>query len=331
MSPVHPPLTSIPRKSIGILNVFCIQVHLKKLKKFNIFLVTHFRNWNPYITWIHYTEWNISIHFDDYGLQIRNPKLEYDISNISNISKKKKKIKNISNKCKASEKYVHFYALSTWAPFAWITASMQHGMDAISLWHCSGVMEAQVAMIAAFRSSALLGQVSLIFLLTIPHRFSTGFRSGKFAGQSSTVIPWSLNQLLVPLAVWAGAKWKIKSACQPKEAWSALKFPGSWVDYGPQKTQWTTSVAPQIIDCGHFTLDFMQHGLCSSPRYLQTLGRWFGTNDMQNLLSSEKRTFFRPLSNSPVLFLHSPGKTLLTLSLVQEWLDTGNATFVALV
>ncbi len=41
-----------------------------------------------------------------------------------------------------------------------------------------------------------------------------GFRSGEFAGQSSTVTPWSLNKLLVPLAVWAGAKscWKIKSA-----------------------------------------------------------------------------------------------------------------------
>ncbi len=63
-------------------------------------------------------------------------------------------------------------------------------------------MEAQVSLTVAFRSSALLGLVSLIFLLTIPHRFSMGFRSGEFAGQSSTVTPWSLNQLLVPLAVW---------------------------------------------------------------------------------------------------------------------------------
>ncbi len=31
-------------------------------------------------------------------------------------------------------------------------------------------------------------------------------RSGEFAGQSSTPTPWSLNQLLVLLAVWAGAK-----------------------------------------------------------------------------------------------------------------------------
>ncbi len=60
-------------------------------------------------------------------------------------------------------------------------------------------MEAQVSLTVAFRSSALLGLVSLIFLLTIPHRFSMGFRSGEFAGQSSTVTPWSLNQLFVPL------------------------------------------------------------------------------------------------------------------------------------
>ncbi len=31
---------------------------------------------------------------------------------------------------------------------------------------------------------------------------------------------------------------------------------------------------------------------------------------------------FGPLSNSPVLFLHSPGKMLLTLSLVQKWLGS---------
>ncbi len=42
-------------------------------------------------------------------------------------------------------------------------------------------------------------------------RFSMGFRSDEFAGQSNPVTPWSLNQLL---AVWAGAKscWKMKSA-----------------------------------------------------------------------------------------------------------------------
>ncbi len=66
-------------------------------------------------------------------------------------------------------------------PFAWITASMRRGMKTMSLWHCSGVMEAQVALIAAFRSSALLDLVSLIFLLTIPHRFS--WSALKFPGR----------------------------------------------------------------------------------------------------------------------------------------------------
>ncbi len=61
-------------------------------------------------------------------------------------------------------------------------------------------MEAQVSLTVAFRSSALLGLVSLIFLLTIRHRFSMGFRSGEFVDQSSTVTPWSLDQLLVPLS-----------------------------------------------------------------------------------------------------------------------------------
>ncbi len=49
----------------------------------------------------------------------------------------------------------------------------------VALLRCN---EAQVALIAAFRSSALLGLVSLIFLLTITPRFSMGFRPGEFAG-----------------------------------------------------------------------------------------------------------------------------------------------------
>ncbi len=77
-----------------------------------------------------------------------------------------------------------------------------------------GVMRAQVALIVAFSSSALLGLAYRIFLFTIPHRFSMGLRSGEFAGQLRTGIPWSLNQVLVALALCAGAKscWKMKSA-----------------------------------------------------------------------------------------------------------------------
>ncbi len=49
-------------------------------------------------------------------------------------------------------------------------------------------------------------------------------------------------------------------------------------------------MAAQIItDCVNFTLDFKQHGFCATPHFLQTLGPWF-PNEIQNLLSSEKRT-----------------------------------------
>ncbi len=122
------------------------------------------------------------------------------------------------------------------APFALITASVRRGMEVISFVALLRCMEAQVSLTVAFSSSALLGLVSLIFLLTIPHRFSMGFRSGEFAGQSSTVTPWSLYQLLVPLAVWAGAKscWKMKSGISIKlvsrrKHEVPLKYPGRWL------------------------------------------------------------------------------------------------------
>ncbi len=186
------------------------------------------------------------------------------------------------------------------APFAWITAAMRRGMESISLWHCSGVMRAQVALIVAFSSSALLGLAYRIFLFTMPHRFSMVLRSGEFAGQLRTGIPWSLNQVLVALALCAGAKscWKMKSASPSWSAAGSMKC---------SKTSWYTAVltldlrkhsgptpaddmAPQTItDCGNFTLDLKQRGFCAFPLFLQTLGSWF-PKEMQNLLSSENIT-----------------------------------------
>ncbi len=62
---------------------------------------------------------------------------------------------------------------------------------------------------------------SLVSHFPLDNRFSMGFRPGEFAGLSSTSTPWSFNQLLVLLAVWAGAKscWKMKSASL--KSWSA--------------------------------------------------------------------------------------------------------------
>ncbi len=153
------------------------------------------------------------------------------------------------------------------APFALITASIRRGMEVISLWHCWGGMEAQVSLTVAFCSSAFFGLLFLIFLLTIPHRFSIGFRSGEFAGQSSTPTPWSLNQLL---HLWQcgqvpspAGKWNqhFHKACQQKEAWSALKFPGRWLRWlwtsentVDQHQQMTWQPKPSLtVETSHWT------------------------------------------------------------------------------
>ncbi len=103
--------------------------------------------------------------------------------------------------------------------FNYCLNSAWHGGDQfVSLlrWHGSpGFFDSGLQLICIFWS------LVFIFLLTIPHRFSMGFRSGEFAGQSSIPTPWSFNQLLVLLSVWAGAKscWKMKSASL--KSWSA--------------------------------------------------------------------------------------------------------------
>jgi len=153
-------------------------------------------------------------------------------------------------------------------PFAWITASMRCGMEAISLWHCSGVMEAQVALIAV-RSSALLGLVSLIFLLTIPHIFSIGVQVRRVCWPIKHI-----NTMVIEPAFGTfgsvvpspSGKWNqhLHKACQQKEAWSAFIFwifPGRWLHWldfrkhnGPTPAD---DMAAQIItNCGNFTLDF---------------------------------------------------------------------------
>ncbi len=125
--------------------------------------------------------------------------------------------------CWPSGKYVHLLYMYSilgrgYFCFNYCLNVARHGGDqfvALLRW-----CEAQVSLTVAFSSSVFCGLLFLIFLLTIPHRFSM-FRSGEFAGQLSTPIPWSFNQLLVLLAVWAGAKssWKMKS--EYLKSWSA--------------------------------------------------------------------------------------------------------------
>ncbi len=124
----------------------------------------------------------------------------------------------------------------------------------------------------------------LVSHFPLDNRFSTGFRSGEFAGQSSTPTTWSFNQLLVLLAVCARAKscWKmIFKKLVSRRKHEVLKFLGKWVQWlwfskkhnGPTPAD---DIAPQIItDCGNLTLGLKQLGLWASPPFLQTLESWF--------------------------------------------------------
>ncbi len=121
-------------------------------------------------------------------------------------------------------------------------------MEVISLWHCWGGMEAQVYLTAAFSSSAFFGLLFLIFLLTVPHRFS-GVQVWWVCWPVKHTTPWPFNQLLVLLAVWAGATscLKMKSAClKSMSAEGSMKCSkNSWwmgaVTLVFKKTQWTNT------------------------------------------------------------------------------------------
>ncbi len=92
----------------------------------------------------------------------------------------------------------------------------------------------------AFRSSVLLDRLFFIFLLKISHRFHMGFMSGMHAGQSSTVISWSVNHLEVVLSLWAGAKVllekeisiSIKLASRRKQKVIQNLLVDGWIDSG---------------------------------------------------------------------------------------------------
>lgn len=146
-----------------------------------------------------------------------------------------------------SKKYVYLYSqYLVDAPLPQITASVRRGMQAISLCYCWGVIE------AAFSSSIFLDRYFLIFLLTTPHRFPMGFKSGKLDGQSSAVISWISWLLAYNISKPFGSSFSTLGRCwDPLEmeigicqwqASSALKYPSrQLLDFGLNKTQWTNT------------------------------------------------------------------------------------------
>ncbi len=114
-------------------------------------------------------------------------------------------------------------------------------------------------------------------------------------------------------------KWNqhLHKACQQKEAWSALNLPGRcWVDCGLQKTPWTKTSRWHGSPNHHWLWKLYTGLQATWIMCLLTLPPDSGT-----LISkwNAKFTFiwkkdhFGPLSNSPVIFLFSPDKMLLTM------------------
>lgn len=141
-------------------------------------------------------------------------------------------------------------------------------------------------LIATCSSSVFLGLVFLIFLMTLPHRTFVEFRSGEFAGQSSTVIPWLANYLVGVQALWAGAK-----SCWTKKwtsPWSWSADPGTqlrWLWTKSSNSSWWHGIPNQTVEI-HTGLQT----LSTVPPSFLTLGCWF-LNEMQHFLSFEKRTW----------------------------------------
>lgn len=109
-------------------------------------------------------------------------------------------------------------------------------------------------LIATCSSSVFLGLVFLIFLMTLPHRTFVEFRPGEFAGQSSTVIPWLANHLVVVQALWAGAK-----SCWTKKwtsPWSLSSDPGTqlrWLWTKSSSSSWWHGMLNQTVETSHWT------------------------------------------------------------------------------
>ncbi len=106
--------------------------------KRSIFFVTHFRKWNPYIIYIHYTEWHISsLYFLKFWwlwlTDNENPKLEYYIRSIKKWYFKQK--------CQASESMlISIHSILGWASFCMnysINAAWYEGNQPVALLRCN--------------------------------------------------------------------------------------------------------------------------------------------------------------------------------------------------
>ncbi len=149
--------------------------------------------------------------------------------------------------------FISMHSILGWGSFCknyCINAAWHEDNQPVALLRCN---EAQVALIAAFGSSALLGLVSLIFLLTIVQ---------------VRWVCWPIKHSNTMVIEPAFGTFGSVGRCQvllENEISISIKL--------VSRRKW--SEAQIITDCGNFTLDFKLHGFCFSPLVLQTLGPWF--------------------------------------------------------
>ncbi len=166
-----------------------------------------------------------------------------------------------------------------------------------------------------------------------------GFMSGEFAGQSSTVThghwtsfwyPWQCGQ--VPSPAGKG-NLHLHKACQQKEAWSALKFPGWWLRWlwtsentMDQHQQMTWQPKSSLtVETSHWTSSNVDSVPLHSSSRLWDLDFQMKCNIYFHL----KRGLWTTKKQSRY-FLLSPGKMLLTLFLFQKWLGGFSSLLVKL-
>ncbi len=211
--------------------------------------------------------------------------------------------------------FISMHSILGWASFCMnycINAAWHEGDQPVALLRCN---EAQVLQLICIVGSGVSH-----------HILSIGFRSGEFADQSITVTHghwtsfwylWQCVQVPSPAGKW---NHHLHKACQQKEAWSALKYPEDVFRKHSGSTPADDMAAQIITDCGNYTLDFKQHGFCVSPLFLQTLGPWF-TNEMLNVLSSEKRTLDH-WATVQFFFSLAQERCFWRLFLFQKWLGS---------
>ncbi len=154
------------------------------------------------------------------------------------------------------------------ASFAWITAAMRRGMESISLWHCPGVMRAQVALIVAFSSSTLLGLAYRIFLFTftpvkvrrvcwpIKNRDTMVLKPG--TGSFGTVCRCQVlleNEICISIKLVSSRKHEV---CSKTSWYTAVLTLDLKKHSGP--TPADDMARQTITDFGNFTLDLKQRG-----------------------------------------------------------------------